>query len=199
LGAGCSGRSARRSRAQATLEFAVVAPLFFLCLLATIDAGLWAVQNSAEVSAVEQGARDAASAAAGVAGGAQPDARAVAADITGRLRLALFGTQIVPWCAPAATSGCGSAACPASPAQVQAAFGPRVVAVCVEEALPPACARPGAGAAPTPRYCADTPMVSVRIVGYVASLVPPGVGIATEAGEVATDIGATTHTLRFAP
>jgi Flp pilus assembly protein TadG len=40
-----------------------VAPLFFLCFFAAIDAGLWAIQTSAAVSAAEQGARLAASAA----------------------------------------------------------------------------------------------------------------------------------------
>jgi hypothetical protein len=39
----------------------VVVPLFLLCLIGAIDAGLWAVQTSAEVSAVEQATMVAAS------------------------------------------------------------------------------------------------------------------------------------------
>ena len=188
------GRRSRRSAAQATVEFAVVAPLFFLCLLASIDAGLWAVQTSAEVAAVEQAARDAASAAAGPLSETAPDARAVVADIGPRLRQALFGTSVVAWCDPARRDACGFASCPASPGAVQAVFGPRVVALCVEVDNPPPCS----GTAPAPS-CGDSPMVTVRAVGYVAALVPPGFGAGTEAGEIATDIAATTHSLRFAP
>lgn len=42
-------------------------------------------------------------------------------------------------------------------------------------------------------------MVTVRLVGHVASLVPPGFGFGGSAGEIPTDVGVTTHTLRFAP
>ena len=49
-------RGARRV-GQATVEFAFVAPLFFLCFFAAIDAALWALQTSASVSAAEQAAR----------------------------------------------------------------------------------------------------------------------------------------------
>src|ERR1035437_4205940 len=47
---------------QALIEFAVVLPLFLLCLIGALDAGLWAVQTSAEAGAVEQGAMIASSA-----------------------------------------------------------------------------------------------------------------------------------------
>jgi Flp pilus assembly protein TadG len=56
-------RRAARRRGQATIEFAFVAPLFFLCFFAAIDAALWAIQTSASVSAAEQAARLAAAAA----------------------------------------------------------------------------------------------------------------------------------------
>ena len=49
-------RMPRHSRGQAIVEFAVVLPLFLFCLIGALDAGLWAVQTSAEVSAVEQAA-----------------------------------------------------------------------------------------------------------------------------------------------
>lgn len=202
-----------RIRAQATIEFAFVAPLFFLCFLATADAGLWAVQNSAEVSVVQQAVRLAAAAGASPVGGAVPDARSVTAAVSGRLAQALFATRVVPWCdptpgascAPAATGVCSGIACmfrtcPQSPAQVQVMFGPRAVALCVHENDPPPCtAAPPGTISPYPAYCADTPTVTVRLIGYVASLVPPGLGFAGSGGELATDVAATTHTLRFAP
>ena len=207
------GTRRRRSRSQATVEFAFVAPLFFLCFLATADAGLWAVQNSAEVSVVQQAVRLAAAAGASPVGGAAPDARAVTAAVTSRLTEALFATRVVPWCDPTphascapssagscSGDGCMFRACPRSPADVEVLFGPRVVALCVHENDPPACTAPPPGAAPPyPPYCADTPTVTVRLIGYVASLVPPGFGFAGSGGELATDVAATTHTLRFAP
>lgn len=177
-------RARRRRRGQATLEFAFVAPLFLVCLLASIDAGLWAVENGAEVAAVEQGARVAAASGGAPVGAPAPDARAVTAAVEPRLRQALFATTIAPW--PAS-------ACPATPAQVESALGTRVVVVCVEEHAAPACS-----SAPAPD-CGDPPTVSVRLIGHVASLVPPGFGLGGSGGEIPADVGVTTHTLRFAP
>jgi TadE-like protein len=192
-----------RRRAQATLEFAVVIPLFLLCLIGAIDAGLWAVQTSAEVSAVEQAAMVAASAGTNPAAQTAPDARAVTAAVAGELRTALFGTEVVSWCAPAPSGACRPDAlqsCPSTPAEVQATEGPRVVVVCVSEQDPPACATPPPGVpSPYPRGCADSPMITVRVIGFVAALVPPGFGPGAVGFELPTDISATTHTLRFAP
>ncbi len=42
-------------------------------------------------------------------------------------------------------------------------------------------------------------MVTVRVIGYIASLVPPISGFGWRGGEIPIDISATTHTLRFAP
>lgn len=181
----------RRTRSQATLEFAFVAPLFLVCFLASVDAGLWAVQNGAEVAAVEQAARLAAASGAAPVGAPPPDARTVTAEVTPGLRQALFATRVVPW-----TAG----ACPATPAAAEAEVGARTVALCIEEHAPPACTTPPAGvSAPYPPYCTDTPTVSVRLVGHVASLVPPGFGLGGSGGEIPADIAVTTHTLRFAP
>jgi hypothetical protein len=190
-------------RAQATLEFAVVVPLFLLCLIGAIDAGLWAVQTSAEVSAVEQAATVAASAGSNPAASTAPDARAVTAAVSGRLRTALFGTSIAGWCEPAAGGACQpdvTARCPSTPAQVQAAMGPRVVVVCVTEQDPPACTAPPPGVqSPYPPKCHDSPLITVRVIGFIASFVPPGFGPGATGFELPTDISATTHTLRFAP
>ena len=194
---GTRGRRARARRqnwwascAQATVEFAFVAPLFLLCFLGAVDSGLWALQNAASVSAVEAAARAAASAGGGPLANAAPDARAITAVVDARLRQSLFATRIVAW----------QSGCPASAADVQAAFGPRVVAVCVVEHRPPACTTPPPGVpAPYPPYCSDTPTITVRIAGYVAALVPPGFGPAAQGGELPEDVAATTHTLRFAP
>lgn len=181
----------RRTRSQATLEFAVVAPLFLVCFLASIDAGLWAVQNGAEVAAVEQAARLAAASGAAPVGAPPPDARTVTAAITPGLQQALFATRIVPW-----TAG----ACPATPSGAEAVIGARTVALCIDEHAPPPCATAPSGvSAPYPPYCNDTPTVSVRLVGHVASLVPPGFGLGGSGGEIPADITVTTHTLRFAP
>jgi Flp pilus assembly protein TadG len=205
-----------RNGAQATVEFAFVAPLFLLCFLAAVDSGLWAIQNTAEVSAVEAAARDAASAGTSPLSRTAPDARAVTAAIVGRLQQSLFATTVVAWCdpiqgsvcappaSPSATSCSGHAcrflSCPATPSAVQDVFGPRVVAVCVHEADAPRCATPPPGVvAPYPAYCGDTPTITVRITGFIAALVPPGLGLGESGGELPTDVAATTHTLRFAP
>ena len=188
---------------QALIEFAVVLPLFLLCLIGALDAGLWAVQTSAEVSAVEQGAMIASSAGSSPTSQTAPDARAVTAAISGRLRTALFGTNVESWCAPAAGGGCAPDAaqrCPSTPVEVQNADGPRGVVVCVSEADPPACTPPPRGrVAPFPPGCEDSPLITVRVVGFVASFVPPGFGPGAGAFELPTNISATTHTLRFAP
>jgi hypothetical protein len=41
--------------------------------------------------------------------------------------------------------------------------------------------------------------VTVRVIGFLASLVPPLSGLGWHAGEISLDIVATTHALRFAP
>jgi Flp pilus assembly protein TadG len=92
-------RTPRSQRGQAIVEFAVVLPLFLFCFIAAVDTGLWAVQSSAEVSAVEQGAMIASSAGSSPTSETAPDARAVAAAISGRLRSAVFGTAIHFVCA----------------------------------------------------------------------------------------------------
>jgi hypothetical protein len=196
-------RMPRARGGQAIVEFAVILPLFLFCLIAALDAGLWAVQTSAEVSAVEQAAMIASSAGSSPISATAPDARAVTAAISGRLRSALFATAIRSWCAPDASGRCApdtTQQCPSTPAQVQAADGPRVVVVCVSEADPPACTTPPRGlAAPYPAGCGGSPTITVRVVGFVASFVPPGFGPGAGAFELPTNISATTHTLRFAP
>ncbi|MGA8417994.1 MAG: TadE/TadG family type IV pilus assembly protein [Candidatus Dormiibacterota bacterium] len=198
-----SRRTPRGRRGQAIVEFAVILPLFLFCLIGALDAGLWAVQTSAEVSAVEQAAMIASSAGSSPVSETAPDARVVTAAISGRLRSALFGTAIDSWCATDATGTCAPDStqhCPTTPAEVQAKEGPRVVVVCVSEADPPSCTAPPPGlTSPYPPGCADSPMVTVRVIGFVASLVPPGFGPGAGAFELPTDISATTHTLRFAP
>ena len=190
-------------RAQATLEFAVVVPLFLLCLIGALDAGLWAVQTSAEVSAVEQAATVAASAGSNPAAETAPDARAVTAAVSSTLRAALFGTSIAGWCEPIPAGACQpdvAAHCPSTPAAVQAVMGPRVVVVCVTEQDPPPCVAPPPGVpSPFPPKCDDSPLITVRVIGFVASFVPPGFGPGATGFELPTNISATTHTLRFAP
>src|ERR1700722_14582167 len=110
-------------RAQATLEFAVVVPLFLICLIGALDAGLWAVQTSAEVSAVEQAAMVAASAGSNPTAETAPDARAVTAAVSRELRAALFGTSIASWCVEGPGGACrpdASQSCPSTPEEVQA-------------------------------------------------------------------------------
>jgi Flp pilus assembly protein TadG len=69
-----------------------VAPLFFLCFFAAIDAGLWAIQTSAAVSAAEQGARLAASAAGTPQSEDTPSPQVLFAAVRNQLRQAMFGT-----------------------------------------------------------------------------------------------------------
>ena len=174
-------RMPRTPRGQALVEFAVVLPLFLLCLIGALDAGLWAVQTSAEVSAVEQAAMIASSAGSSPASETAPDARAVTAAISGRLRSALFGTTdrelVRDRRERRLRAGLPRSSARRRPAEVQDADGPRVVVVCVSEADPPACTTPPPGqAAPYPPGCDDSPMITVRVIGFVASFVPPGFG-----------------------
>ncbi len=193
-------------RGQATIEFAFVAPLFFLCFFAAIDAGLWAIQTSASVSAADQAARLAAAAAGTPQSQATPSPTVLLTAVRNQLQSALFGTRLVAWCDPAA-GACPSPAiattapgdfahCPSDPEEVERHFGPRTVAVCDDtSAAPPPC--PATPLPPTPR-CGDPPMVTVHVIGFLASLVPPLSGFGWHAGEIPIDVVATTHTLRFA-
>ncbi|MDQ6847248.1 MAG: pilus assembly protein [Candidatus Dormibacteraeota bacterium] len=190
---------------QATVEFAFVAPLFFLCFFAAVDAGLWAIQTSASVSAAEQAARLAAAAAGSAQSEETPSPAVLFTAVRNQLQQAMFGTTVVAWCDPsggscatpaAARTGGAFAHCPTSPEQVEQHFGSRTVAVCDEtaDAAPPC---PAAPLPPTPR-CGDPPKVTVHVIGFLASLVPPLSGLGWHAGEIPIDVVATTHTLRFA-
>jgi TadE-like protein len=191
-------------RGQATIEFAFMAPLFFLCFFAAIDAGLWAIQTSASVSAAEQAVRLAAAAAGSPQSEDTPSPDVLFAAIRHQLQQAMFGTRVVAWCDPGGgpcptTSAGGSAGpfshCPTSPQEVEQHFGSRTVAIC-DDTSPPAPACPAPPALATPK-CGDPPTVTVRVIGFLASLVPPLSGFGWHAGEIPIDIVATTHTLRF--
>ncbi len=168
---GRGGRPPRRRRGQSTIEFALVAPLFLLSLLASVDAALWSLQTSDVVASSEAGIRVAVSAygAPHRAGGPTPDSAQVEAEIAPHLRQALFGTAVMPWPAPPGSS------CPTSSAAVERVLGPRVIAVCVEN-------RAG--------------FVRLMLVGNVASLVPPVVGL-WHTGEIPIRVGAVSHTLTY--
>ena len=204
----------RTARGQATLEFAFAAPLFLLGLFAAVDSALWSVQTNAEVAAVQSAARVAASAGSTPLGRAAPDVRTVTAGVEAHLGQALFATRLVAWCDPTPGAPCvppvsnagvcsGPAcrflACPSTPQDVQAVFGPRVVAVCVHEQDAQPCASGADAASASDPYCTDSPTITVRAVGFLASLVPPGFGAGEVGGELPTSVSATTHTLRFAP
>jgi Flp pilus assembly protein TadG len=199
-------RSGRRGRAQATVEFAFVAPLFFLCFFAAIDAALWTIQTSASVSAADQAARLAAAAANSPQSEDTPSPTVLLAAIRTQLQTAMFGTRVVAWCDPsggacptpvtAAAPAGAFAHCPANPAEVEAHFGARTVAVCADTSTP-SLPCPPPPLAPAPR-CGDPPTVTVHVIGFLASLVPPLSGLGWRAGEIPIDIVATTHTLRFA-
>lgn len=195
-------RGARRV-GQATVEFAFVAPLFFLCFFAAIDAALWALQTSASVSAAEQAARLAAAAASSPQSEDTPSPAVLLGAVRAQLQQALFGTTVVAWCHPAggpcpAPAGAVAvfAHCPTGPDEVEQHFGARTVAIC-DDTSPASVPCPAAPLPPTPR-CGDPPTVTVHVIGFLASLVPPLSGLGWHAGEIPIDIVATTHTLRFA-
>lgn len=196
-------RLAHRRRGQTTLEFAFVAPLFFLCFFGSIDAALWAVQTGASVSAAEQATRLAAAAAGSPQSQSTPTPPVILEGIRTQLQQAMFGTTVKAWCdprggpCPTPTDGARSpfSHCPTTPADVEQRLGARVVAVCVDTS-PSAPACPSPPTPPTPR-CDDPPTVTVHVIGYLASLVPPMFGLGWHAGEIPVDIVATTHTLRF--
>lgn len=186
-------RRCLRSLAQATIEFAFSAPLLLLCLFASIDAAAWSLQNSAAVAAVEEGARLAASAPGSPLGQSAPNAAQVTDGVIKQLQTAMFATSIRPWCGTHSAAACAAAACPHSPDAVEASLGPRVVVVCVREQRPSPC-----NAAVVAPYCGDPPTITVRVIGFMASLVPPSFGLGWHGGEIPLDVSATTHTLRFA-
>lgn len=195
----------RGARAQTTVEFAFVAPLFFLCFFAAVDSGLWAIQTSASVSAADQAARLAAAAAGAPQSQDTPSPAVLLAAVRNQLQSALFGTRVVAWCDPQ-DPGCavtrhspGSPfeSCPSDADQVEQHMGPRTVAVCVDTS-PAAAPCPAAPLPPVPR-CGDPPTVTVHVIGFLASLVPPLSGFGWHSGEIPVDVSATTHTLRFAP
>lgn len=192
------GRAARGGLAQATIEFAFVAPLFFLCFFAAVDAGLWSIQTGAAVSAADQAARLAAAASGSPESEQTPPPSALLGAVRGRLQAALFGTRVVAWCDPGG-GPCPSpgvfSRCPTDPAEVELRLGPRTVAVCDDTSV----AAPPCPAPPTPPIprCDDPPTVTVRVIGFLASLVPPLSGLGWRTGEIPIDVVATTHTLRF--
>lgn len=191
----------RRHRAQSTLEFALVAPLFLASFFAAVDAALWAVQEGATVSAAEQAVRLAAAASGSPTGTAPPSAATLVAGVRAQLQEALFGVAVVAWCEPASATCEGpraeSGTCPRLPSEVEAVLGPRTVAICDVQSPPsPSC--PVAPLPPPPR-CGDPPTVTVHVIGHLASLVPPISAFGWGGGEIPIDVAATTHTLRFAP
>jgi hypothetical protein len=110
---------------------------------------------------------------------------------------------VVAWCDPAggpcpAPAGAVAvfAHCPTGPDEVEQHFGARTVAIC-DDTSPASVPCPAAPLPPTPR-CGDPPTVTVHVIGFLASLVPPLSGLGWHAGEIPIDIVATTHTLRFA-
>jgi Flp pilus assembly protein TadG len=88
-----------------------VAPLFFLCFFAAIDAGLWAIQTSAAVSAAEQGARLAASAAGTPQSEDTPSPQVLFAAVRNQLRQAMFGTLTLAGRTPALQLHDGTVTC----------------------------------------------------------------------------------------
>ena len=70
-------------------------------------------------------------------------------------------------------------------------------------AQPPVAASPHQLTIPVPKSAAlslaEMAAVTVRVIGFVASFVPPGFGPGANGFELPTVIAATTHTLRFAP
>jgi hypothetical protein len=196
------------------VEFAFCLPLFLICLFGAVDAGLWAIETNACVSAAEEAVRLAASSPGSPAGDPNhPDLPPAAADVTAQVRVhlqqAMFGTRILPWCATAADlppdrltgANCPQVApfdtCPATPQEVQRQFGDRVVVICVHENRLPVCAVTPSPARPD---CpGESPSVTVRVIGYVASLVPPAFGLGWRGGEIPVDLGARSHTQRFNP
>jgi hypothetical protein len=218
----------RRGRGQATLEFAFMLPLYLLVFFAAVDSALWAIQTGAAVSSAEVAARLAASVqvctgppscasgsliidTAGVE--RAPVAAEVTAGVRKQLQQAMFGTTVVPWCHENAgrapdqrtSSSCTNSLgkysrCPDKPEEVlnsdvlSGAGGPgisnRTIAVCVE--VEDLCA-------PLPQPCGESPNVTVKIIGYLASLVPPALSIGWKAGQIPLNVGARIHAQRFNP
>ena len=106
MGGGGSRRRTAGGRGQATIEFAFVAPLFFLCFFAAIDAGLWAIQTSASVSAAEQALRLAAAAANSPQSEDTPSPQVLFGAIRTQLQQAMFGTTAIASCPAADSPAC---------------------------------------------------------------------------------------------
>ena len=173
-----------------------MAPLFFLCFFAAIDAGLWAIQTSASVSAAEQAARLAAAAATHPQSEETPSPGVLFAAVRTQLQQAMFGTSGGRLVRPRrrtlsrrrrrpVAAACSRAARPVPTRSSSASV--RAPSRSATRPRPPAPACPAPPLPPTPR-CGDPPTVTVHVIGFLASLVPPVSGLGWHAGEIPIDI-----------
>ena len=81
-------------RGQATVEFAMVAGLFLLCLLGAMSASIYTVQRAAAVTGVADGARIAAGGTPGPAGANTPDLAGAVPAVVRVVAPVMVGTRI---------------------------------------------------------------------------------------------------------
>ena len=183
-------RSARTNRAgQATVEFAFVAPLFFLALFTAVEAALWTIETSAAVSVADEGARFAASAQVqpqlGPAQKQTDLTLTVYQQVQTRLQAAMFGTRVLEQ----------------SPCPTLSSIPAATVYICVTIVQNPRANaqnnNPTFNAAnivcPPTNICPK--LVDVEVVGHLASLMPSGLFFGSG---VPVHVGAETHALTFA-
>ena len=172
-------RPRKRYRAQTALEFALIAPLYFICVFTAIDAALWSIESEGSISLAEQAARLAVSANGTANSTATPATATVLNLVKSHVSQALFATRIVTWpaglpCPPGVAGGY------AGPSEVASRFGPSTIALCVTTSG------------------GSSPIVSVEVVGYMSDFVPPMANLGWKWGGIPLDVGVVTHAVRYA-
>ncbi len=169
----------RRFRGQTALEFALIAPLYFICVFTAIDAALWSIESEGSISLAEQAARLAVSASGTANSQVAPATSTVLNLVKSHVSQALFATRIVTWptglpCPPGVSGGY------AGPSEVASRFGPSTIALCVTTSGGP-----------------GSPIVRVEVVGYMSDFVPPIANLGWKWGGIPLDVGVVTHAIRY--
>ncbi len=145
------------SRGQATVEFALVAVLFFGLFFPIVDSGLWAIESDAAVGAAGRGTVIALGAAHD-RGSLQTAERLVFPAVSGPLHAAMMGTAVEDWFeVNSQARWTGFVGCP-KPADVADREGVGHVIVCALND--------------------GVDHVTVSVAGYARSFVPPVFGLA---------------------
>ena len=173
------GHHRRQFHGQTALEFALVAPLYFICIFTAIDAAIWSIESEGSISLAEQAARLAVSASSTANSETTPATATVLNLVKSHVSQALFATRIVTWpsslpCPPGVSGGY------AGPSEVASRYGPSTIALCI-----------------TTSSVSGSPIVKAEVVGYMSDFVPPMANLGWQWGGIPLDVGVVTHAIRY--